>query len=122
MKIKDLVSKVLEFAEANKDGFTLNIRTLQPVTSGFVVSYRDTQNSFSANDLQSVVAHALTHDCVVGGWYNTEDGRYYFDSNKVFAVSELSEAIQFGIENEQIAIFSLDSVCEIRLNNQSLTA
>ena len=120
MNVKDLASKIYDFAKSHKDGFTLNINTLQPVQTGYVVSYKDTQNSFSVNDLESVVNHALSHDGVVGGWYNNEDGRYYFDSNKVF--TNLYDAIEFGIENEQIAIFNLDNLQEIRLNNQSLTA
>ena len=102
--------------------FTLNVRTLQPVATGFVVSYKATQNSFSETDLQSVVAHALKHDGVVGGWYNSKDGRYYFDSNKVFKPNKLSEAIEFGLENEQLAIFSLDDLQEIRLYEQSQIA
>jgi hypothetical protein len=122
MKIKDLVSKVLEFAETHKDGFTLDIRTLRPITTGIVASYKATQNSFSANDLQSVVNHALSHDGVVGGWYNTEDGRYYFDSNKVFNINDLAEAIEFGLNNEQHAIFDIDNLQEIRLNEQSQIA
>ena len=116
MNIIDLASKVLKYAETNKEGFTLNIKTLEPVTSGIVVSYKATQSSFSENDVLSVINHALKHDCVVGGWYNSEDKRFYFDSNKIF--SNIAKAINFGIENEQIAIFDIDNLHEIRLDKQ----
>ena len=122
MATKDLASKIFNFAKSHKDGFTLNINTLQPVTTGIVVSYAATQNSFTKTDLQSVVAHALSHDGIVGGWYNSKNGKFYFDSNKVFAANELSKAIEFGLKNEQIAIFDLDNLHEIRLDEQLQTA
>lgn len=122
MKIKDLASKVLEFASNNKEGFTLNISTLVPVTSGIVVSHKATQNSFTETDLQSVINHALKHDGVVGGWFNEADGKYYFDSNKVFNANELYDAIAFGLDNDQIAIFDIDNMREIRLDGKEQTA
>lgn len=118
MNIKDLASKIYNFAQSNKQGFTLNINTLKPVTTGIVVSYKDTQNSFSETDLQSVINHAITHDCVVGGWFNSKDKKYYFDSSKVFNSNELNEAIEFGLDNEQEAIFNLDTGKEIWLNEK----
>ena len=122
MIIDVLTEKIVEFAKRNKEGFTLNIRTLQPVKSGFVVSYKATQNSFAKLELQSVISHALKHDCVVGGWFNETDGKYYFDSNKVFDINELEQAVEFGIKNEQLAIFDIDNMREIRLDNEVVTA
>ena len=116
MSIKDLASIVFNFAQSNKEGFTLNINTLERVKTGFVASYKATQNSFSENDLQSVINHALSHDGIIGGWYNSENGRYYFDSSKVF--NNLAKAIKFAVENEQLAIFDLDNFHEIRLDKQ----
>ena len=118
MIIDVLTEKIVEFAKRNKEGFTLNIRTLQPVTSGIVASYKATQNSFTENDILSVIRHALKHDGVVGGWYNETDGEYYFDSNKVFDINELEQAVEFGIKNNQIAIFDIDNMREIRLDTQ----
>jgi fructokinase len=122
MYIDVLTEKIASYAKRNKDGFTLNIRTLQPVKSGFVVSYKATQNSFAKLELQSVINHALKHDCVVGGWFNETDGKYYFDSNKVFDINELEQAVEFGIKNEQLAIFDIDNMREIRLDNEVVTA
>jgi len=63
--------------------------------------------------LEKVISHALEHGNVVGGWQNTENRKYYFDSNTVF--TDKDEAIRFGKENRKIAIFDLDSLTEIRL-------
>ena len=120
MTTTKLISKVLDYAKINKSGFTLNIKTLEPIKSRYVASYKETQDSFSANDLQSVIAHALTHNNIVGGWYNNKDKRYYFDSNKIF--DDLDEAIQFGLDNSQLAIFDIDNTNEIRLDNKTQTA
>ena len=116
MKISNLTSEILKFASDNKSGYTLNIRTLQPVTSGYIVSYKATQNSFKAADVQRVIEHALKHDGIIGGWFNEKNKRYYFDSNKIF--NNLAKAINFAIENEQIAIFDIDNMHEIRLDEK----
>lgn len=119
MKINELVSKVLSFATSHKEGYTLNIRTLEPVKTGYVVSYKETQDSYNAVDVLYVIAHALKHDNIVGGWYNEKNNKYYFDSNKVFAVNELDEAIDFGLKNGQKSIFDLDNNKTIWLDNQA---
>ena len=119
MNINQLVSKVLAFAASNKQGYTLNIRTLEPIKSGYVVSYKETQDSFSAIDVLYVIAHALKHDGIVGGWYNEKNNRYYFDSNKVF--DNEKDAINFGKENEQLSIFNLNTGEPIWLDNQAFT-
>ncbi|MDR0725599.1 MAG: hypothetical protein LBF59_06295 [Prevotellaceae bacterium] len=49
----------------------------------------------------------------MGGWKNYKNQQYYFDSSKVFDNPE--DAIQWGIENRQIAIFDLTSKKVIEL-------
>jgi hypothetical protein len=112
--ISGLTKKIFDFAKDHKSGFTLNINTLQPVKSGYVVSYKETQDSFDFIGLQNAVIHAINHDGIVGGWFNEKNSRYYFDSNKVF--NSITKAIAFGVDNEQIAIFDLDDLHEIRLD------
>lgn len=108
-----MYEKIKKVAEANKDGFTIEVETLNHVTSGIVVAYKETQNSFDDEGLRKCVDHALRHDKKVGGWFNEDNGRFYYDSVKVF--ESLEEAIKFGRENEQIAIFDIDNLKEIRL-------
>ena len=58
---------------------------------------------------------SLEHDGYVGGWYNSDDGRFYFDSTRIFPEDQLKEAIKFGKENGQYAIFILSTGTEVSL-------
>jgi ABC-type amino acid transport substrate-binding protein len=60
-----------------------------------------------------VVSHALQHDGYVGGWYNSEDGFYYFDSTKLFPENDLKGAIQFGKDNGQSSVFILSTSTDL---------
>jgi ABC-type amino acid transport substrate-binding protein len=82
-------------------------------TEGIAVSYAETQNSHSRNQLGKVVSHALSHDGFVGGWLNTADGLYYFDSTKLFPENKLGDAIRFGKENCQHSVFILSTFTDI---------
>lgn len=102
-------------ALANRDGYTVNAATLQPVTSGYAVAVADTQNSFGPEGLATVVKYVENHPEVnaFGGWYNSENGKYYFDATVI--VDSLEEAKEIGRINKQIAIFDLANLTEIRL-------
>ncbi|MBP5770779.1 MAG: transporter substrate-binding domain-containing protein [Bacteroidaceae bacterium] len=87
-------------------------------TEGVAVSYAETQNSYSRNQLDKVVRHALKHDGYVGGWFNAENGQYYFDSTKLFPETSLKEAVQFGKENGQHSVFILSSYTDVPLDGK----
>jgi len=108
-----IVDKVWDFSQAHPDGFTLDIRTMSEPTEGIAVSYAATQNSHSYDQLDEVVSHALQHDGYVGGWYNSENGLYYFDSTRLFPEDQLDEAVLFGKENGQYSVFILSSFTEV---------
>lgn len=99
----------------NKDGFTVNAATLQPVTKGYAVAVADTQNSFGFEGLANVVKYVDDHSEInaFGGWYNTENNMYYFDATVI--VDDLETAKELGRVNKQIAIFDLANLKEIRL-------
>ena len=99
----------------NKEGFTVNAATLQPVTTGYAVAVADTQNSFGVEGLANVVKYVSEHPEVnaFGGWYNSENNIYYFDATVV--VNDLKTAMDLGRANKQIAIFDLANMREIRL-------
>lgn len=113
--MKDLIELVWEYSQNNPGGFTLNIETLKEVKFGIVVAFKETQNSFGKQSLQTVINHANQNHKIIGGWLNDDNGLFYFDSVKVFKNSELKEAMKFGIENEQIAIFDLTNLKVITL-------
>ena len=113
--MNDLISRVWEYSINNPDGFTINLETMKPLKYGIIVAYKETQNSFGKQQLQNVINHALKHEKIVGGWLNSDKGLFYFDSVKVFKNSEFKEAIKFAIENEQMAIFDLTNLNEIKI-------
>ena len=113
--MKDLIDRVLEHSKKNPQGFTLNIENFKQVKFGISVAFKETQNSFNKQQLENLINHSLKNDKKIGGWLNNENGLFYFDSVKVFRNSDLKEAIQFAIENEQIAIFDLTNLKEIKI-------
>ena len=116
--VKAIADKVWAFSQGHPDGFTLDIRTMTEPTEGIAVSYAATQNSHSRNQLDRVVGHALQHDGYVGGWYNGEDGLYYFDSTRLFPESSLGTAIAFGKENGQHSVFILSFYTDVPLDGK----
>lgn len=111
--MEQLFEAILGIAQKSPDGFTVDITTLKNVTKGISVAYLETQNSFGDEGLRRVLKHALEHEKKVGGWLNEENGQFYFDSIRIF--TDLDEAIRFGRENEQIAIFDLTHLRLIKL-------
>ena len=116
--ITTISNKVWIFSQTHPDGFTIDIRTMTELTEGIAVSYAETQNSHSRDQLDKVIRHALSHDGFVGGWLNTENNLYYFDSTKLFPENALKDAIQFGKENEQYSVSILSTNTNIPTNGK----
>ena len=116
--ITAIADKVWDYSQTHPDGFTLDIRTMTEPIEGIAVSYAETQNSHSRNQLDRVVRHAISHDGFVGGWLNTENGRYYFDSTKLFPETSLKDAIQFGKENGQYSAFIISTYTDIPIEGK----
>ena len=112
-RITTIADKVWAYSQTHPDGFTIDIRSMTVPTEGIAVSYAATQNSHSRDQLDKVVSHALQHDGYVGGWYNSENGLYYFDSTKLFPENNLKGALQFGKENNQLSVFILSSFTDV---------
>lgn len=107
------MDEVLKIANENPYGFTYNLITRRFVKYGYSVAYEATQNSFDSHGLEKVLKHAKAHDQIIGGWLNTDNEQYYFDSVKIFR--SLDKAMQFAREQKQIAIFDLTNLIEIRV-------
>lgn len=114
--VQALSEQVWLYSQGHPDGFTLNLRTMTEPTDGIAVGYAATQNSYSHGQLPQVVNHALSHDGFVGGWYNRADGLYTFDSTRLFPETDLAEAIQFGLDNDQHSLYILSSETEIPID------
>lgn len=122
MKKNLVISSVAAIAAINPDGFTVNAATLQPVTTGYAVAQKRTQNSFGNEGLAKVAnvieelqasGNLAGRTLAFGGWYDSESGLYYYDATVIF--ENRAEAIEAGRVNEQIAIFDLANLEEIRL-------
>lgn len=122
MKKNSVIAKVAAIAALNPSGFTVDAATLQPVTTGFAVAMKQTQNSFGAEGLAKVAntieelqasGNQNGRALAFGGWYDSESGLYYYDATVIYQDRE--KAIEAGRANEQIAIFDLSNLEEIRL-------
>ena len=103
-------------AAANPAGFTFNVETNEMQATGYAVALAASQNSFSADGLESVISLVTSADCpasCVGGWMDTATGLYYYDATVI--IEDRAAAIAFGRLQGQIAIFHLDTLTEIRL-------
>lgn len=117
-RIHQIANQVWDFSKSHPDGFTIDIRTMTEPTEGIAVNYAETQNSHSREQLPKVVNHALLHDGFIGGWLNTDNGLYYFDSSKLFPETSLKEAIEFGKKNGQYSAFILSTLSEIPISGK----
>ena len=117
-RISEIADKVWAFSQSRPEGFTIDVRTMAEPTEGIAVSYAATQGNHSREQLEGVVRHALQNDGYVGGWFNSADGLYYFDSTKLFPESELGNAVSFGRENGQFSVFVLSSSTDIPLDGK----
>ena len=113
---KELVSVIWAMGQMFPDGFTLSLDSLRQPTKGLAVSYLATQNSFDKKSLPAVIKHARAHDNLVGGWYDPEEGKYYFDSSRIFPEDSLAAALDFARENQQHTVYDLAKGINIKSN------
>ena len=114
-----LADSIWVFSQMHPDGFTLNIYTWEEPEEGISVAYSATQDSHDRADLDLVVSHAQAHGGFVGGWFDSEDGSFYFDSVRLFPEDSLAQAWDFARENGQLAFYILSSGTEVRLEEDS---
>ena len=110
-----LADSVWVFSQSRPEGFTLDIKSWKEPKKGISVADAETQNRHDREDLDYVVSHSKTHEGYIGGWLNSEDGLYYFDSVRIFPEDSLEKAKQFGRLNGQDAVYVLSKGTEIRL-------
>ena len=114
--MNNLFTTISAIAAANPFGFTFNVESNQMQTSGFAVALACTQNSHGVEGLEnviSVVTSGTSGTTCVGGWLDQETGLYYYDATVI--IEDRASAIAFGRLQNQIAIFDLNNLEEIRL-------
>lgn len=110
-----LVDSLWTFSQSHPDGFTLYLATWKEPVQGISVAYEDTQGQHNRSGLEFVIGHSRSHEGYVGGWFNSQDSLYYFDSVRLFPEDSLAAAIRFGKAHHQEAIYILSSGKEVRL-------
>ncbi len=111
-----VAGQVWTFSQSRPEGFTLDLRTMTEPKQGIAVSYAATQGSHTREQLNSVVRHAMQHYGYVGGWLNSDDGNYYFDSTRLFGETELKDAVAFGKANAQQTAYILSTSTSLPLD------
>lgn len=106
------LAKVYKVSRRNRDGYTVDNK-MRPITSGYSIAVKETQDSHGIWGLVRTTFHSLRHGYNFGGWLDTTTGRYYYDS--VAIEQDEATAIAKGLENDQIAIYNLTDGKEIRL-------
>ena len=114
-----LADQVWTYSITHPDGFTMDLNTMTTPTEGIVVAYAETQGCHSREKLNYVIDHAMSHNGVVGGWLDTTDSLYYFDSSRIFPEDSLDAAKKFGMKYGQIAIFIISEGREVRLEYET---
>lgn len=116
--VNRLADRVLQYSREHPDGFTLDLATESAPITGIAVAHAATQGSHSREQLPEVVRHALSHDGIVGGWYNSDDRLYYYDSSRLFDEDSIGAAIRFGIANGQQSAYVLSTGTDITLTGK----
>lgn len=109
MKTTQLFAALTTIAATNADGYTVNAKTLQPITTGYAVAVAATQNSFGPEGLAKVIKYVQDHPEIdaFGGWYNSKNEQYYYDATIIVATKV--EAIELARINKQLAFYCLDN-------------
>lgn len=112
MKKVFLFIAVLAVSRANANGFTYNLKDRKMQKNGYAVSCKQTQNCFGVRGLWKAVSYAADNNIpCVGGWYNSNNGLYYYDATNI--LTDRQEAIAEGKKQKQIAIFDISNLEEI---------
>lgn len=100
-----MINQLKQLANQYPQGFTVDL-DLNLITEGFVISVPETQHSFGDEGLKKVLRIAKDNNCCVGGWLNTDNGKFYWDASVI--VNDLEKAKTLGRKFGQLAIFDLN--------------
>lgn len=102
--MKHFLELLKQLSNKHPEGFTA-VLDVNLVTKGYVVAIPETQDSFGDEGLKKVAKLALEKGYHIGGWLNSENGKFYWDASIV--VDDLEQAKSLGREFGQLAIFDL---------------
>ena len=95
---------------SRKERFTFDVKSRCLVRNGVVSAYRATKGDHYA-ELRDVLAHALSHEGIVGAWRDPATQRVQYDSCRIF--TDMSNAKRFAELQGQRSVFDLERNEEI---------
>jgi len=112
MNFETLIELVWKIAEENRQGFTIYLPSCEPVAKGWAIANSETQNSFGIEGLRAVIVYAWDRNRIVGGWFDSRDGQFYFDA--VIVEDDQDKAMIMMVLHNQKGIFNLETFDELR--------
>ncbi|HNR56099.1 MAG TPA: hypothetical protein PKJ19_13095 [Flavobacteriales bacterium] len=94
-----------------KQRFSYDVRGNSYVTSDLVVAYRIPGER--ANDLATVLQHALDHDAIVSGHRDPVDGQVRYSSCRLF--TDLHNAVTFARAQGQGSVYNWNRWSEMKV-------
>jgi hypothetical protein len=115
--------KLISFIKNNKNGFTINYKTLEEIKKGYAVSFTHTKKAKNLNllldNLDLFINMSFSHlknNICLGGWFNDDDKNYYIDL--VLNINDEKKALIIGQQFKQIAIYNLNTNKEVFIKNE----
>ena len=120
-----LVPSLQGYIKDNPDGFTIDPITLEPVSDGFAVAPLKQAEIIVGETLPEEVllgyiednkdiSRAINRPVYLGGWFDGESRQYFLDNALIVPTAE--EALYIAEAADQLAIFNLNTLEEIRTN------
>lgn len=108
------IEKIFELSKVKKDGFTVDLEGNEiNRKKGYVIALNETQNSFGYAGLVKAYNVAKSKGIYVGGWFEEEEGLYYFDASVI--VETEKEARRLARKEKQKAYFNLENGKSIKI-------
>ena len=90
---QEIVGYLWDYKDSHPDGFTLQLGNMTVPSEGISAAYYSTVTGNTPEELEMIVSHSLSHDGYIGGWLDSRDSTYFFDSVKIFPKGKLKKAV-----------------------------
>lgn len=120
--IKNRILKLKEIIKNNPSGFTYKYTTLKPYkeNKGYSVSFTNIEGIKPLCLIKKVLNcikgfKQIEKNLFIGGWYNSENKKYYLDLSLI--IEDLNKAEIIGNTFKQLSLFNFQNLNCINLKN-----